>query len=152
MVYSLTTGYWSRWESFDTRPGADECDLNVQSPYSTWKFRGSYMWGYKVILLITLLISTHEPPSTRPHCAERFGGALNPKSGRTRKLLRRPCLTWTKRGPSTENTSNPEPISVRRGRRKQTKGLVCFEALEAVKKMLRTSLGLSLGLAFGFRV
>ena len=34
----------------------------------TWRFMGSYKWGYKspitiVILLITLLITTHEPPS-----------------------------------------------------------------------------------------
>ena len=39
--------------------------------HATWRFMGSYTWGYKsliwvisiVTLLITLLITTHEPPS-----------------------------------------------------------------------------------------
>ena len=41
------------------------------SGFSTWRFLGSYKWGYKSlnmvitvhILLITLLITSHEPPS-----------------------------------------------------------------------------------------
>ena len=47
-------------------PGA-----GTEPPNSTWKFRGSSKWGYKsliwvisiVTLLITLLRTTHEPPS-----------------------------------------------------------------------------------------
>ena len=36
--------------------------------YTTWRFMGSYKWGYKEVITHikghrTLLITTHEPPS-----------------------------------------------------------------------------------------
>ena len=49
--------------------------LSCSVAQSTWRFMGSYKWGYKslnrviiiVALLITLLITTHEPPSKGVH-------------------------------------------------------------------------------------